>query len=219
VVNDRGGLRLGDRTDGHASRRAAPRPRRLFVGIPLPDSIIDALQRVQQVFADTALRLEQPGKLHITLIFPGATSAHRIDDVVEAIGSAVAGYDPARLQLADVGAFPDDRRPNVAWVGVLGQTERLAKLHDTLSDALVTLGYAREARAFHPHITIGRTPRTATARQRRAIAETLARVRARADPPRDALEWTATRVLLYESVRGIYEPIVDFSLEREAKRG
>jgi 2'-5' RNA ligase len=54
------------------------------------------------------------------------------------------------------------RRPKVVWVGVDASAELRCLKHD-LEWELAPLGFEREVRAFHPHITMGRARSTARA--------------------------------------------------------
>jgi 2'-5' RNA ligase len=44
----------------------------------------------------------------------------------------------------------------VIWCGIEGETERLSELFQRVETACVSLGFAAEARDFHPHLTLGR---------------------------------------------------------------
>ncbi|HID08322.1 MAG TPA: RNA 2',3'-cyclic phosphodiesterase, partial [Armatimonadetes bacterium] len=54
-----------------------------------------------------------------------------------------------------VGGFPNFKRPRVLWVGV-DAPQALLDLQSRIENAFQQLGFERERRAFHPHITIGR---------------------------------------------------------------
>jgi len=56
-----------------------------------------------------------------------------------------------------MGCFPNLNRPRVLWVGVTEETGRLTALQRDVEQHLEGLGFAREKRAFHPHLTLGRT--------------------------------------------------------------
>jgi 2'-5' RNA ligase len=44
----------------------------------------------------------------------------------------------------------------VVWIGLSGDVERLSRLQAAIEDAMARLGMEREARAFTPHLTLGR---------------------------------------------------------------
>jgi len=58
------------------------------------------------------------------------------------------------------GAFPNIHNPKTLWIGIEDGGEDLKQLAGAIDEALKTkLGYAREHRGFHPHLTIGRVKR------------------------------------------------------------
>ena len=63
---------------------------------------------------------------------------------------------PFNLRIRGVGAFPNLNSPRVIWCGVEGETEKLSSLQAKVEDACASLGFEREARSFHPHLTLGR---------------------------------------------------------------
>jgi 2'-5' RNA ligase len=54
------------------------------------------------------------------------------------------------------GAFPDPQRPRVLWVGLEDPTAGLAGVQRVVEERMTGLGFAREDRAFSPHLTLGR---------------------------------------------------------------
>ncbi len=69
---------------------------------------------------------------------------------------ASQGLSSFQLQLTEVGAFPNMRRPRVIWVGIKGEVDKLISWQQRLDDGLVPLGFAKEARPFTPHLTLAR---------------------------------------------------------------
>jgi 2'-5' RNA ligase len=55
-----------------------------------------------------------------------------------------------------VGVFPGARRARVIWAGLSGEIERLSEFQNDLDARLADIGFARDARAFNAHLTIGR---------------------------------------------------------------
>ena len=69
--------------------------------------------------------------------------------------------DPVAVarEFAAAGAFPDASRPKTLWIGVApGEGfDRLEALNSAIEDRLHDqMGFPRERRRFHPHLTIGR---------------------------------------------------------------
>jgi RNA 2',3'-cyclic 3'-phosphodiesterase len=77
-----------------------------------------------------------------------------------ALAAAVAAAKPFDVTLGGFGAFPDEERPRVVWIGV-ERHPALELLANDVERALAPLGFEAELRPFAPHLTIGRTRRDA----------------------------------------------------------
>lgn len=103
-----------------------------------------------------------PDEMHITLKFLGDTPADQLEAIRQQITQTVAGQSSFVLRIEGVGAFPNADRPSVLWGG-LANAEPLVTLAERLEAALEPLGFLRESRPFHPHLTLarikGRPPR------------------------------------------------------------
>lgn len=173
-------------------------PIRTFVAIELDDAHYRALADLQGRFkrdhAARAVRWVAPGNIHLTLKFFGDVDAAAMPAVQRAVADACAGIAPFLLRIAGAGAFPNTQRPNVVWVGISGEIERAALLARKIDDACAALGFAREGRAFSPHLTLGRVQRDASPADRRAIGEMIVNAQVG-----DMGEWPAKRVSVMKS--------------------
>jgi 2'-5' RNA ligase len=93
---------------------------------------------------------------HITLQFIGEVAPERAELLRLALPPLVGRHAAFRLRTADLGVFPNQRRPRVIWLGLYGPTHRLQTLHDEVTRLLTDLGFPVDAGEFHPHITLGR---------------------------------------------------------------
>lgn len=158
-----------------------PEHLRLFVAVALPPEVRDVLARAIGRLRDAELRgvrLVTPGAVHVTLKFLGNVDAGLVPPLAEALGEAGSGVAPFELALQGVGAFPNERAPRVLWAGIAGDTGALAGLARRVDEACATLGFARERRAFTPHLTIARLRDSATVNDRGRAAQALAAIRA-----------------------------------------
>jgi 2'-5' RNA ligase len=149
---------------------------RAFIAIELPDAISDALSSMQgglRAERHPYVKWVNPGGIHLTLKFLGDIDADKVSPITEAIARAAQGVSPFHLELGDLGAFPNPRRPNVIWVAVTGDVERLASLQKGIDHSLVPLGFSPESRPFTPHLTLGRLRERASAGERQRIGESL----------------------------------------------
>jgi 2'-5' RNA ligase len=192
---------------------------RAFIALPLPAAVQGALHGLQRELAGTGADVKwvEPSQLHVTLKFLGQiTEPQRqaVEAVVKKVAAEVLAYPAA---LGRVGAFPSMAAPRVVWVGLAegaAQTAQLAELieREAAAISLATenlpaprkeqqdqLQPARQAgRPFSAHVTLGRvrSPRGRGALVR-ALRET------RWSPPPG---WTASSVVLYQSVLGSSGP-------------
>jgi RNA 2',3'-cyclic 3'-phosphodiesterase len=186
---------------------------RLFVALELPDAAREALVRWRQSALSEAsgvaggsgaprLRLVRPEDLHATLCFLGSRRAAEIEPIGAACG-VVAGEPPVESALGEPLWLPR-RRPRVLAVSLRDAEGALARLHRSLSAALVAGGwYATESRPFLAHVTVARVGGDARLRPPEL-----------ASPPADPIR--CSRVTLYRSrlspAGARYEPLTTVEL-------
>jgi 2'-5' RNA ligase len=134
---------------------------RCFVAVDLARGVVAALAaltaRLRAAGGD--VRWVAAENLHVTLKFLGHLRQERLVAVRAAVRAAAAETAPFAVSVAGLGAFPSPPRARVAWVGLHGP--EMGALAARVDAALARAGFAPEARAFNPHVTIGRvrTPR------------------------------------------------------------
>lgn len=132
--------------------------KRLFVSVDL-DGLSEEVASVQERFADASgLRPTDPGGAHVTLKFLGDTDPDRLPELTDELARAVdgAGVDPFEMRVGGLGVFPDVDYISVVWVGVREGAEALTRLHETIEERTVALGFDPEDHEFTPHATVGR---------------------------------------------------------------
>jgi len=130
---------------------------RCFIAVDIPE----------QIKADIGMLIESLKKqnadvkwvvhknLHFTLKFLGKTSEDLIPAISESLSKVVLSYKPFCIRIYGVGMFPNRRYPRVIWIGI-EDTGSLKKLQGDIEDSMALLGYLKEDRDFHPHLTLGR---------------------------------------------------------------
>lgn len=110
--------------------------------------IIERLRR-----EDAAVRWVPAANLHATLKFLGEVD----DGQIEPLRTCLRDLTPdLRLGLDRLGCFPNAARPRVLWAGLHGDVQQVVDLAAAIDRRTQALGFAREVRAFTPHVTIGR---------------------------------------------------------------
>lgn len=133
---------------------------RLFIAIPLPQFLKDALQECQEWLASypemkAINNWTEPSKMHITLHFLGEVSHQKIAQLQQIIKEAETKY-PLTLTMKDLGTFEKNDLPYVLWVGIL-KNEALSNLYQELAQKLEALDLKIEntnAQNYNPHITL-----------------------------------------------------------------
>jgi len=131
---------------------------RTFVAIPLPRECQTMLQQLQLKLREfqADVRWAAIPSIHLTLKFLGEVDPAAIPALADSLNRAAGPENALRLRLQGLGCFPHPRNPRIVWCGIGGDTENLAKLQQAVETACVSLGFDREQRPFHPHLTLGR---------------------------------------------------------------
>ena len=161
--------------DTPTSRRPAalPSPLRTFIAVELDDEARCQLKTLQMALQPLVppnlVRWVAPENVHITLKFLGDTQPDQVAAVTSALDGVGPTLAPFQVTLAGRGCFPNFRRPNVIWVGLVDHGQRLQKLVAAVERSVSPLGWPTEARPFRPHLTLGRINDNATSRERGLI--------------------------------------------------
>jgi 2'-5' RNA ligase len=125
---------------------------RAFLAIPLPGKLCEELAAVGRSIA--GLRAQKAGTIHLTIRFLGEVEDP--EPVAGAAAEVASRHAPFDVSLVGVGAFPDERRPRVVWVGLGAGAGEAAALAAEIEAAVVALGFPPEERPWSPHVTLGR---------------------------------------------------------------
>jgi RNA 2',3'-cyclic 3'-phosphodiesterase len=133
---------------------------RTFIAIEIPAEIrrqvIQHIQQLRETVPDARASWNREDNLHLTLKFLGNTAVENIAKVSQAVGVAADRVRPFDLILSGCGAFPARGKPNVLWIGIQDPSSNLTALYDEIEEECAAIGFEKEARAFHPHLTIAR---------------------------------------------------------------
>lgn len=124
-------------------------------------------------------------KLHLTLVFLGATDPDRVDEVASAVARAAAGFAPFEVRTGAGGGYARGRRGGVAWLRLAAGAPEASRLSRAIDDAIGSAIYATADP--HPHLTLAR----------RVDEPLLAELRRTA--PALEQSWTVHRVVLLRS--------------------
>lgn len=134
--------------------------KRLFVGarvsIETANAIAACAEMLQRRAKDARIDMKwvAPTNYHVTVKFLGQVRDEAVGAIRDALEHACVGFEPFKLRCGRLGAFPSLDKASVVWAGVEGNA--LDPVAAKIEAAMERLGFAREARPFHPHVTISR---------------------------------------------------------------
>lgn len=136
---------------------------RSFVAVDLPEAARDVLREIGEQLGSQvpggSVRWTRVSNVHLTLKFLGDVAETDLPEIKAVLAQVGQRHAPFTFTVGGAGCFPNLKRPRVVWVGIREGTGALAALQRDVEKSLVPLGFKPEKRAFHPHLTLGRTRR------------------------------------------------------------
>ncbi|QQS14186.1 MAG: RNA 2',3'-cyclic phosphodiesterase [Rhodospirillales bacterium] len=129
---------------------------RLFVALPIPDDIADALSALQGGVPDANWVPSE--NFHVTLAFVGEVDSNLAADIADALAPVEGPV--LDLEIAGVDHFVDGAAPRALYAAVAAN-EALTLLRTRVVSALRGEGVRLERRRFRPHVTLARFDRRA----------------------------------------------------------
>jgi 2'-5' RNA ligase len=160
---------LGGNKEGGERTEAAKDAVRAFIAM---DFDADAIAR----FAAIAERLRAraphgvrasfvaPDKMHVTVKFLGQTELALAPSLAEIVRASAARAAPI-THAQRLGAFGSPKRAHVIVVELDDAGGALARLAAEIEERAAALGFAKEARAYRPHLTLARLRETTDVRK------------------------------------------------------
>jgi len=132
---------------------------RTFIAIDLdPEikkAISDFLRRLKKLGSSNIGWIKEQG-MHLTLKFLGEIDDAQVSQVKELMEDTTRSSKTFLLKLKGTGFFPPNSKyARVLWIGTVSEAA-LLELQERLESRLEGLGFSRENRPFHPHLTLGR---------------------------------------------------------------
>ncbi len=130
---------------------------RSFISLPLPSDAQATMCDIQQTLKshNADVQWEAAEKLHMTLKFLGNVDRSLIEELESTLKASLQTVQAFDLVFQSLGCFPSLASPRVIWIGAEMKPE-LSDLHHRVEDACHRLGFEKENRIFHPHVTLGR---------------------------------------------------------------
>ncbi|MCX7991736.1 MAG: RNA 2',3'-cyclic phosphodiesterase [Proteobacteria bacterium] len=130
---------------------------RLFVAIDIDREGIDKIIPLQKHLAEVLkdVRWTKEDTWHITIKFLGEVKASLLDKIAHCLNEIKNNFSAFTLELDKLDFFPDARIPRVIFLG-LKECLELKKLAGEIENKLAEIGFPKEKREFHGHLTLGR---------------------------------------------------------------
>lgn len=175
--------------------------RRLFLAVAVNSGVKSMLA---QHLGELVLpgNVVPPDNWHLTIRFLGSLDETRAEILAASIDQQDLGA-PFDLCIGEMGAFPNESRANVLWLGVEDRTQGLARLNSIIEAGCRDVGLPPEERPFSAHLTLSRI------RPPENVADLIASY----DP--QPFRWTVKELTLFESKPGpVYLAVDRFTLRR-----
>lgn len=126
---------------------------RAFISIHVPStSEAEDLRRDLRI---AGLRPSPAEQTHITLRFIGDVDDSKVRKISECVERAVHGTGRFDVEVSGFGAFPNEERPSVLWMGV-GPEDVLSGMSEGISSELRKAGIPFDPKPFKAHVTVAR---------------------------------------------------------------
>lgn len=131
---------------------------RFFIALEIPNKNLLQFQAIQKNLNTLIpqVRLTASDKIHLTLAFIGEQPDELKNKLVTVIQRAATGIQPFEVSPAYIDGFPNIHHPEVLWVGVKGDIDKLLIIRERIKDELEDLRLPVDARRFIPHISIAK---------------------------------------------------------------
>jgi 2'-5' RNA ligase len=129
---------------------------RAFLAFDLPDAVRHRLAAERDILRRDLPRARwtRPEAWHLTLKFLGESDPQDLMNLMAGLREALRGVRPVSAHLHGAGFFPHPANPRVAWLG--GSISGVDPILEAVEDAAAGSGFARERRAWSPHLTMAR---------------------------------------------------------------
>ena len=183
--------------------------KRLFIAADISDEArgvaSDLIRDLRTRFPIKGVSWVKPENLHITLKFLGDTNAEIEHQVMETIGKIADHTPPFTIKLDG----PEMLGKRVLSIRVMSDATTVFDLEKRLDTECERLGFKREGRRFHPHLTLARI------RDPKATGHLIKEFQGSQIEP---IEFNVENVMLYESkltpAGSMYLPLLKASLKK-----
>lgn len=131
---------------------------RFFIALEIPSDNLAQFQSIQQSLHTLIpqARITNLDKVHLTLAFIGEQPNVLKEGLTQIIKAATENIPSFEVTPAYIDGFPNIHHPQVLWVGVKGDIDKILIIRERIKDSLESLHLPVDERRFTPHITIAK---------------------------------------------------------------
>lgn len=131
---------------------------RFFIALEIPRQNLAEFQSIQASLHTLIpqARLTNTDKVHLTLAFLGEQLSELKGELIKVIEDSVLSISPFAVTPAYIDGFPTIHHPQVLWVGVKGDIDKIFLIREGIKDGLQKLRLPVDERRFVPHISIAK---------------------------------------------------------------
>ena len=128
---------------------------RLFIALEIPEEALDKVIQIRDSVygVGDGVKWEPKNKLHLTLKFLGDVDDSLNEKIIAELSGIADEYKPINGELNRFGMFYRKKQPAILWVG-LTENDEIKSLQKDVEKAASDLGFKKEKREFHSHITL-----------------------------------------------------------------
>lgn len=147
---------------------------RTFVALPIAQEINQAISDwIKAHWKDSRIRFVRQENRHITIKFLGNILPQSIPKILNAVEKSVKRFQAKKgvISVGKLGFFPGENNPRVFWIGIEDQADFLGEVFRQVENELRELGFSRDERAFHAHVTLARLKQNLTPEELKLVGE------------------------------------------------
>jgi 2'-5' RNA ligase len=142
---------------------------RTFAAIELSQPVCERVRRyieqLKSAVSECNASWSRVENIHLTVKFFGDIEQTKVERISTAASRTVNTSRPFEIRVTGTGSFPSLSQPRVLWIGIEDPKQQLANLQSRFEDECAAEGFAKEERAFRPHLTIARIRKPEGARR------------------------------------------------------
>lgn len=147
---------------------------RCFIAVEISSKVLADISRVAELLrketslADRDIKWVRPENMHLTLKFLGDVDLNWINSLHTGLKDIVTRHDSFDMTVSNVGSFGTP--PRILWAGI-DSCHPLMSLQNDIEFFLLTEGFPKEKKQFHPHLTLCRIKNPKAGRAIRTAAK------------------------------------------------